>query len=227
MGSAVGQTYPRWFLDQAQVVPGAYVGYARLGYFRDSAVAYALHNACENAARQQSIHVSGSREHWATEIGNIVMTDAVREEFDTSRVNALIATLTVVDSAFRGEMVLVLATENGVQLSTAARGKIPVSPDSMPSWVSTPPHDDEYLYASGLAPGYFYEMSSWLEAERVARKNLALLVYTKVQSVQRVAEQGIEKSREEVEVTLNDVQLVARWRDIRNNVMHVLVRMRE
>lgn len=225
--SSFGQSYPRWFLETGRVAPGCYVGYARIGYLKDSAVTYALRNACENAARHQTAHVSGNREHWATEIGNIVMTDAIREGFDTLRVAENSARLAVVDSLFRGEIVIVLAAPAGIEVEEAARVPVAIRPELTPAWVNAPPGDDEYVYATGLAPGYFYETSSWQEAERVARKNLALLAYTKVQSLQRIAEQGLEISREEVAVTLTDIQLVSRWRDIKNNVMHVLARMRK
>jgi hypothetical protein len=219
-----GQTYPRWFFEQGTVLSPSHVGYAQIGYYRDSAVTYALRNACENAVRNASTRIVGKREHWATEIGTFVMDDDIREIPDSSA-GGNACELVAVDSFFLDHTVIVLAAPRGLAIPGAARTRIHPVAEQTPSWIQAPPDEEGFIYTTGLSAEYFYEKSSWLKAEQVARKNLAFSVFERLKSLQRVAEQGIEKSREEVEVLLHDVQVVARWRDLKNRIMHVLIRM--
>jgi hypothetical protein len=220
-----GQTYPRWFLEQGRLLPASHVGYAQVGYYRDSVVGYALRNACENAARSASSQITGKREHWATEIGTFVMDDDVSETFDTSAAARTTCGLIVADSMLLNSMMIVLAVPGEVMVPATARTPIRIAAAQPPSWIQALPEEAGFIYSSGLSAEYFYEKSSWLRAEQMARKNLAFSVYTQLKSLQRVAEQGVEKSREEVSVGLRDIEVVARWRDVKNRIMHVLVRM--
>ena len=75
-----------------------------------------------------------------------------------------------------------------------------------------------------MAPQYYYESSSWKEAERMARRNLARSVYTTVRMLQKsgIQAQGIE--HEELRVNLHDISVAARWTDVNARIVYVLMR---
>jgi hypothetical protein len=93
-----------------------------------------------------------------------------------------------------------------------------------PEWTEHPPQEGGCSYAVGVAPAYYYEMSSWDEAERNARLNLARTIRIKVGAIQQMAVQDQALQREQLSVVLRNAQTVARWVDPREGIYYVLVR---
>jgi hypothetical protein len=217
--------YPDWFLNQGQVnCDRKAVGYANPSFYRDSSIAQAIRNAADNYGRQAGTHISGGQAFWSTEAGTYWMGADFREQFDSMAARSALATLTPLDTFVASNIVLVLFGDPACKLDESERRQIHIS-GPLPAWSESAPRDPNYWYAVGLAPEYFYETSSWAEAERFARRNLALSVFVSVKSLQkRDAREGQEIRQEELLVTLRDLEVVARWKDHEKKVFYVLMR---
>lgn len=221
------QAYPVWFLNQPGPACGQFVvGYANPSYYPDSAVAQATRNAYVTFARQLQTKVTGGQAFWSTEIGTYWMGSSFREESDTSAIASARSVLKQVGTFVGKGIVAVLMGDSNCSLDRSIQSLIPV-PATAPVWTESIPQDKQYFYAVGVAPAYYYETSSWTEAERIALRNLARAVHVETKSLQKVStsEGGQEIRNEELSVTLHKVQTVARWRDLKREVFYVLVRV--
>lgn len=221
------QSYPRWFLYPSEFRCGhAVVGFANASFYPDSAVAQAQRNGVENFVRQQRTNIQGGQLFWSTEAGTFWMGADFREDFDTNAVAVVSSRLKVLDKFLAKDIVVVLLGDSSCSVDGPLRAKL--SPKSYsPPWVESPPAGERFYYAVGLSPEYFYETSSWAEAERMARRNLARNVFTQVRSLQKMSREGQDIRHEELSVTLRDIQVVARWRDVEKQIFYVLLRMQK
>jgi hypothetical protein len=223
--SSLAQSYPAWFLNQGSLTcESAVVGYANPSYYPDSAIAQAVRNAIVNAGRLRATRVSGGQAFWSTEGGMFWMGSNIREDFD-SMLSAERGSWKILDAFTTPGFVAVLYGDSACIVDPSARAIVRV-PSKPPLWTETLPNDDRFFYAVGLAPEYYYETSSWQEAEQSARLSLARTVHTRIKSLQKVAgREGQEVREEETHVTLERLQVVARWRDVRQKIFYVLIRM--
>lgn len=220
---ARSQSYPYWFLHQGEVqCPALAVGYANPSFYRDSAIVHARRNGVENFARMHRTRIAGGQAYWSTEAGTYWMGSNFREEFDTAF--TMSSSMVVLDSHNAQDFVVSLLGDSSCVIDASARVKEPVSGRPAPGWTESPPRDEGYHYAVGVAPEYYYETSSWIEAERLARRNLARNVSLEIKSLQKVAVGGQDIRHEELDVTLRDIEVVARWRDVARKIMYVLLR---
>ena len=224
-GILVAQSYPGWFLRQEGMkCRTTAVGYAVPSFYRDSSIAQATRNAAENVGRQTATHVRGGQMFWATEGGTYWMGADFREQYDTTASKSALSSLIPVDAFVTSSIALVLLADSGCQVDRRLLGRLTVDGEA-PEWTETPPHDARYTYAVGVAPEYYYEVSSWLEAERLARRNLARSVITEIKSLQKLsAREGQELRSEEISVSLHHIEAVARWRDLVKKIFYVLLR---
>lgn len=223
---ARAQEYPAWFLYQGSIpCKDLAVGYATLSYYPDSALSQAFHNACLNHARQSGSFLSGSELFWNTGGSTTWMGNTFQELSDSAKVAWAEQLLKPLASYQSGEMIIVAAgiaecitaVETGILISLLQRPR--------PEWVETLPHDHHFVFSVGAAPGYYFEISSWLEAEARARRELAKSVALATQSMQKMSGTLEEMNNEEVDGYLTGFQVMERWRDIRNNLFYVLLRM--
>lgn len=224
--NSIAQEYPLWFLNQADVPYGkTAVGYANPSFYPDSSVSYAILNGCETYAKQMWIKLFGGQAFWSTELGTFWMGSDFSEQFDSSAIAIAKTQLKPLDTLFAKNMVLVLLGNSTSSANYSINRKISVKNLSPPEWTESPPKDSEYYYAVGVTPEYYYEKSSWIEAENLARRNLAKTIIIEVKAIQRLSTQFQEFRYEELQVELNNVQTVARWRDVKNRLFFVLIRM--
>lgn len=222
----LAQQYPKWFLNQLSLgCKKTAVGYANPSFFPDSSAARAFRNGCETYIKQRQTNVFGGQAFWSTEIGTFWMGSDFQEQFDTVAVAQAVNHLQALDTLITQGFVAVLLSNLNCLLDTSLQERQSTSSLPSPSWLETLPYDETYYYAIGVAPEYFYETSSWTEAERLARRNLARVVYIDVKALQKITGQGQEIRHEEISVTLRDIQTVARWRDMENKIFYVLIRM--
>ncbi len=225
-GVSAAQEYPEWFLN-----PGALdcrtpvVGYSYPAYHADSAAVLAIRDGFINYARQQALRISGGQAFWNTEIGMFWMGSNFVESFDSSRAGNAENILVAQDTVFRDSFIFTLLTGAGCELSDHALATRRVQALAPPAWVGGTPKDSAFHYAVGLAPQYFYELSSWREAEKYACRNLARTILTSVKSVGKIGYQGQEIINEEVPVLLRDWEVAARWMNPDEKIFYVLVRM--
>lgn len=218
--------YPRWFLKQGEVsCEKAAVGYANLSFYTDSSAARAFRNGCETFVKQMQTYLTGGQAFWSTEVGTFWMGSNFQEQFDTIAVANLANHLKALDTLFTDRMVAILLADSACFLEKSLRERQSLQNLTAPIWTEIPPQASEHYYAVGMAPEYFYEASSRTEAERLARRNLARSVFIDVKALQKVGKEGQEIRHEELSVTLRNVQILARWKDLNKKIFYVLVRM--
>ena len=220
-----GQTYPRWFLDPAEIGCGRSVaGFSASSYYADSAISRAAKNARENYAREKMTSVIGGQLFWATENGNYWMGSDFVELYDTAASETALANMEPADSVANKGLTLFLLVDKGCKPDPNSLRKMAMRREA-PAWTESPTHDPNGLYAVGVAPEYYYEVSSWLAAERNARRNLARSVVIALASVQKVnSHEGQDLRREQMSVNLHSISVAARWRDYDKKIFFVLIR---
>jgi hypothetical protein len=175
--------------------------------------------------RQQQTTVAGDQLYWSTALGTAWMGSSIQEQFDTAAVSQAMVRLSPLDTLFSEGLVAVLLGTPGRVLDSVSREQRCTIGAPAPEWAEQPPQPGEFIYAVGVAPEYYYEMSSWDEAERKARLNLARTVRVKVGALQEMDVQDHVLQREQLSVVLINSQTVARWRDAHERVFYVLARM--
>lgn len=216
--------YPAWFFQQGELLCHSVVGYANPSIYRDSAIVEAARNGAEIYARMKKTTLMGGQAFWATEVGTYWMGSNFREEFDTSLILSG-RTLNILDSYVSKNIVIVLLSDGSCSKETIRSMRV-VKKQSKPDWVESLPASREYYYGVGSAPEYYFEKSSWTEAERLARRNLGRAVVSDVKALQKMGEQGQEIRDEQLQVTLSNIQIAARWKDPQSSLYYVLARMR-
>ena len=222
--SARSQDYPRWFLDQ-EAVPCARtaVGYSPLWFHKDSSAVQAARNAHRNFVRQQESVVELGQAFWTTEIGNAWMGGDFKISIDSlSYLNAESDT-DAAAFAFRSDFVMALCAGSECTVPDSLKEVVEM-PDDEPDWVLAVPQSRSRFYSVGVAPRYFYEMSSWEAAERMALIGLAKAGGDSLAAIEKsAAGSGQEVLNEHVSVTIRDYEVVARWCDETNGVFYVLM----
>ncbi len=218
------QTYPVWFINQGTVsCEHLSVGYSKPFFNKDSAAAQAFRDACFNFNRDKHVTISGGQAFWSTEYGTSWMGSNLKEQIDSS---TLTYSLTPLDTFYTNKLVIVLVGVYPCLLKREERISQVISKMKHPDWVNVLPSDDKYYYSVGITSEYFYEISSWIEAEKIARLNLASQVISKLKSIQKTVDQKSQEIRDEkIYVNLKDVKIVSRWRDLPKNLFYVLIRM--
>ncbi len=218
--------YPSWFFNPPAASPLWTVGYSAEHAYLDSALKAATREAGRNYARNQLNLVKGEQGLATLAGGTITVGSTIKEHFDTAQAVRLGSTMKVLDYFRRGGAVAVLASTDSVP-NVPGTNRIDAARVPAPSWTTVLPEKAGYMYNSGLAPLYYNEFNSWLEAERRARINLALTAYTKVKFLGKKEDDVYfrEFQVEETNVTLHGIQVVARWKDVKNRICYVLMRV--
>lgn len=218
--------YPAWFFDPPASRSVFAVGYSDVRSYLDSAIASAVREAAANYVKNRQVTIAGEQGLATLAAGTIAVGSTIKEIYDINEAGRLETKLRIVDYFQRRGAVTVLAsTDSTVSVPTLKRvdaAKVP-----KPSWTSLIPDKVGYLYDFGLCPVYYNENNSWREAERRGRINLALTLYTKVKYMGKKVDNSYfrEFQVEETNATLRGVEVVARWKDVKNQICYVLVRM--
>lgn len=221
------QVYKAWFLNPLDYGCGnTVIGYANRSYYGDtSAIKNAFLNACENYLRQQQVYFHGGQAFWTTEAGTYWMGNDFIEEVDTSFIYYTVSKLKIIDTLIAPDFVAVLAGDKSCTEETVHEFE-DINALKAPSWINNIPDDKTYYYAVGLAPGYYHEKSSWEEAEKAARRNMASNAGSKIKALEKKTEGEYQEIKnEDVAVILRNCEITARWKDLRNSVFYVLMRM--
>ncbi|MFQ5604999.1 MAG: LPP20 family lipoprotein [bacterium] len=220
------QEYPLWFLKPAALKCGeSEVGMENISYYPDSTAARATRNGYVQYAKHRATAVNGGQAFWSTEIGMFWMGSNYTEEFDSTAIASAENILTPLDTLVMEQFVAVLLGSADCELPDQLHRRVALQGLSPPSWIENLPESKKYFYARGLAPAYYYETSSWREAEKWAVRNLAREVFTSLQTVQKLGYEGQEILHEHLSVQLKNLQVAARWRDLNEKFFYVLIRM--
>jgi len=109
-------------------------------------------------------------------------------------------------------------------VSESSVQSIDVKRVNAPPWVERIPESSSYWYAVGIAPKYYYETSSWSQAGQEARKYLAFSKGLSIRDVTKVSGSGDSKQVLEVDVELKNIEVIARWRNLKNDLFYCLLR---
>ncbi len=218
--------YPAWFFDPPSGRSVFAVGYSDVRSYVDSAIASATREAAVNFVRYRQERIQGEQGLATLAAGTLTVGSTIKEFYDENEAGRLATNLKVLDYFQRGGAVTLLgSTDSTIGVPNARR--VDASRIPKPSWTTTIPEKAGYLYNSGLCPVYYNENNSWREAERRARINTALTLYTKVKFLGKKVDNSYfrEFQVEETNATLIGVEVVARWKDVKNQICYVLVRM--
>lgn len=226
VSTGISQSYPDWFLNPDKIDCNELaVGYAIHGYYMDSLFTNAIQNSFENYVKNKECVIKGSQLFHATEIGTFWIGSDIKIQFDSSQVNRNSKKLVYKEHFNSGHSTIVLAAPVSFKLKKTEKKAIDVTTIGRPSWINSLPVSTNSLYAIGQAPSYYYESSSWLEAENTARINLAKQVAVTIKTLQKKDNfEGQEIRSEEISVRLRDIKIAARWVDVMNNIFYVLVK---
>ncbi len=227
-GIAGAQEYPRWFLFQDQVqCKRKIVSVMRPpSLHRDSAVALAFRVGCDLLAKYTNVSVKGGQAFWTTEAGVSSMGASYTEVYDSSLNDLYQSTLKVLDTFIDKQKTIVLAGDSSsCTLNDQLKERFSVGKIKQPEWVEKLPDDTRCYYGVGSSEEYFYEPSSWQRAEHNAFMSLARTARSTVQSLQKKSvTESQDLFNEDVDVTLQNVEIIARWRDVKKKVFYVLAR---
>ena len=226
VSTGISQSYPDWFLNPDKIDYNELtVGYAIQRYYMDSLCTIAIQNSFENYVKNKACVIKGSQLFHATENGTYWMGSDISIQFDSSQVNRISKRLVYKEHFNSGHSTIVLAAPVSYKLTKTENTAIDVTTIARPSWINSLPESNSFLYAVGQAPSYYYESSSWMEAENTARINLAKQVAVTMKTLQKKDKfEGQEIRSEEISVRLQDIKIVARWVDVMNNIFYVLVK---
>ena len=218
--------YPLWFLNPPHGSPAFVVGYSDEHAYLDSAINAAKREAARNLVKIRQVQIAGEQGLATLAAGTITVGSTIKEYYDTTDAERLGGTLKALDYFRRGGSVALLASTDSVGNVPGAK-RVDAATVPMPLWTTVIPEQAGYIYNSGLAPLYYNEFNSWREAERRARINLALTVYTKVKFLGKKTDNVYfrEFQIEETNVTLHAIEVVARWKDVENKICYVLMRV--
>ncbi len=218
--------YPLWFFNPPAGSPTFVVGYSSEHAYLDSAINAAKREAALNYVKIRQVQIAGEQGLATLAAGTITVGSTIKEFYDTTEAERLAGKMKMLDYFRRGGSVALLASTDSVGNVPGAR-RVDAATLPMPSWTSVIPEQAGYIYNSGLATLYYNEFNSWREAERKARINLALTVYTKVKFLGKKSDNIYfrEFQIEETNVTLHAIDVVARWKDVKNQICYVLMRV--
>jgi hypothetical protein len=230
--ASFAQEYPRWFLDQGDLpCAGAAVGITATPYYPDSTGGQGLLLAAENAVRYRAMTISGTMAYFTSEGGGTcVVSSTVTESFDTALVENAAKSMKLLTSYSSLGLTLVLAGPSGCDVPGQFMRMVRVGRSNTPSWVTELPPDQKISYAVGISEPFYYEESSWTEAEKNARLELARMAHSRMRGVDYLQrnDSGVSSGsaiRDEDlgSTTLRGVRVLHRWRNPANSLFYVLM----
>ena len=224
-GSLQAQHYPDWFLNPTLIhCTYSISGIAEKSYLSDSAISYAKNNGLLQQNLNNGIIVHAAASYWGTEAGKYCIWRTYEETPYTTVTNNQDFQRQTRKIFINENLVFVLLVDTVCEASGSNVQSLDVNKVSTPQWIESIPESSDYWYAVGIAPKYYYETSSWSQAEQEARKYLAFSKGISIRDVTKVSGSGESKQVLEVEVELKNIEVVARWRNIKHDLFYCLLR---
>jgi hypothetical protein len=224
-GSLQAQHYPNWFLNPTFIhCTHSVSGTAEKSYLSDSAISYAISNGLKQQNINNGIDVQAETSYWGTEAGKYCVWRKYEETPNNKMIDNQDFQRNTKKIFMNENLVFVLLVDSMCEVSESDARSIDVKRASTPQWVEHIPESSTYWYAVGIAPKYYYETSSWSQAEQEARKYLAFSKGISIRDVTKVSGWGESKQVLEVNVELKNIEVIARWRDIKNDLFYCLLR---
>jgi len=216
------EEYPAWFLYPPLHDEEFHaVGICQPCLDNDSSISLAATDAHWKIVNMQGLRIkskagiSGPTPRIAHMGQNIIF------ETDTSKFETITTRYTVMEKYFTNNMLVVLVGPKGDSNRT-----IGYSHRDYGEWWLDVPHDDDFLYAVGSTPNYYYESSSWNIAMNNALIEMTRQISLTVKSLLKYDGETVDKTFiEEGDVLLNNWRVVARHYSANNKTFHILIRM--
>ncbi len=175
--------------------------------------------------RQSESHHSGGIAFSITERGAVWLGGDQTETYDESRLEDYLENLEILDYQVSGNLCMVLVGPETCRDDVDNRShSYPLL--HRPAWVDETPSNHGFIYAAGISEGYYYSVSSWDLAEKMAHRNLSASIQSRIQGLH---DQATGTSHEilysDQKVTLNFAVVTSRYHDPATNLYYVLVRM--
>ncbi len=213
-------TYPGWFWQSPNLSFPTAVGYSSIVPFHpDKAQKDAIDDGIERLTK--FIHV---RIHAERSTVNGQFTQKFQEEIDV-RIKERVQNTYKLLATYHGDgltIVLLGLGEATKGLGGATNLFVPVATASLlPNWYNgvddlSPP---QYVYGAGLNDMEYSSDEAWVTAERHARADLAFAIESHVLLIE-----GQHNSHTFTDVTLNDIETVARWYNTTTGTCFVFIR---
>ncbi len=214
--------YPAWFLypplDDHQIFA---TGICQPCLYNDSSVALAKTDACWKIVNMSGVRIKSQSGISGPTPRIAHMGQNISFETDSSHYEPIADQDTVIEKYYSGNMLIIL-----VGPKKFADSSINYLVRDYGQWWTDIPNDNEYFYALGSTPKYYYESSSWDIALNNALIELTRQISLQVKSLVKYDGQTVEKSFiEEGDVVLKDWRIIARHYSPDNQTYHVLIRM--
>ena len=210
-----GDLMPAWFWDTPSIngIQLA-VGYSLPHIESEHAYDEAFHDAAWRLFCDKRCRIFGEKGTASSPEGTMQMGSTMRMEVDSTGFSAFSRKLARLDSMVTESMRIMLVATSEVQVDKQRvhfpRLKI---------------NGSTGYFGIGAAPLYYHLSSSWIEAEREAREQLAIDAHSELKgTTEAVDEQMLHTIVTKTDVTLSDIQTIHRRIDYINGFVMVWVR---
>lgn len=219
----MAKQYPLWFLEPDQLSNNTTAVFLQSVYNSKQIDTLAAANGWEQMVKGNSIRIIGSENFWSFDFGTMSTGAFYQEEYDTVKAQTIPSDIEVLDRFMLEDkssiFLLALKADNQQDFN-----KLLTLSQKEPDWVTTTPENQQFRYAIGISPAYYYEKSSWQEAEKNALLNIAKNNF-KIKTFFKKDQNSADEQKEiDYESTIANFKICKRWYDETNNVFYVLAR---
>ena len=192
-----------------------------------SSVTTAMENAAKNYVQNAGMFLSrGDKVFESTEMGTFWIGNDITVSFDTTQIDLVKDNLIKIDSFVVENLTVVFTSKPSLEISNKSNKLIDVSSTELPAWITRLPTTQGFIFASVASEKYYYESSSWLQAENKCRIELAKQIFIEIQQLGKYNHtEGQSIKKEEVKAILKNISVEARWVDVEKEIYYVLMKM--
>ncbi|NQT34889.1 hypothetical protein HQ587_06845 [bacterium] len=206
---------PAWFWD-TPVAGSALIAVGYSQQYRESEHAYkdAFHDGAWRLFRDLHSRISGERGISTVAEGTMNIGSTIRQEIDSTGFSAFSKTIIRLDSASTPTQRIMLVSTRD----------IPINRELLPEQSVAPEITGSHL-AQGSSQLYYHESSSWIEAEREARIELAIGTFSSLKGQTEIVDDNVfQTSITKTDVILTDILTMHRRIDRKKGLVTVWVR---
>ena len=213
--------YPAWFLE----VPFSYGSEYSIGFCQpclnsDSSATIARTNAVWSLVKQSRLLVTTEAGIARNNTEVFHGGEDTKLTIDSTLLENYYDASTIIEKFYYGNMLIVLV---GPSDKIPPQGK---DENSYGDWTLELPADDSYYYSMGIAPEYYYETSSWIEAENIAVTDMAKQISVDIKALGKYYDSDVYQiSSEKGSAVLRNWGIAARKYDEDKKTYYVLIKM--
>lgn len=220
-GYGQSNKYPKWFSHQGQLeAESAIVGFSHVSFYPDSAAYRTIKDAHKRYALYRHCSVSGSAASIYSDYGSRSLGGQFFVTFDSTLALLAEERLIPSDTLHSASFTAVLLLDKQEALTND--WKLCADFSQKPSWIEKPPVNDNVFYAIGVSDKNYYEFTSWIKAEQNALLELAKIKKTDVKVYTKNSSYYQTIYDESYSGNLQQVKILARWIDPKNDIFYVL-----